>query len=163
MVFIHASKMRHFVWPSACLIVVAFFGLFGWAIAVNGGTPGSLITPAVQLSTSNRAFAVLYIISSASGSITGYGSRIADWTRFAKTPHTPTIPMLVALPIFGSMTAILGILATSAVHSKYGVVQWNPLTLLLYLQKTQYTPACRAGTFFAGLAIFLSLLVVSTY
>ena len=145
------------------MIAAAFIGLFGWAISANGGSPGNLLHPTKQLSSTNRGFLFLYFMSSAMGSTTGYASRITDWTRFAKAPHTPTIPMFVALPIAASLTAVLGILATSAVHTKYHVVQWNPLSLILYVQETQYTAGCRAATFFAGLGIFMSLLTVSKY
>lgn len=163
MLFIHPSKMRFLVWPSAAMIALAFIGLFGWAIGSNHGSAGNLLEPSVHVSSTNRAFLMLYIMSSAMGSSTGYASRFTDWTRFAKTPNTPTIPILMGLPLAGSLTAILGILATSAVHSRYNVVQWNPLNLLLYIQATQYTAACRAATFFAGLAIFMSLLTVSGF
>lgn len=68
--------------------------------------------------------------------------------------------MLVASSILGCIGPLFGILATSAVYSRYEVVTWNPLALLLYVQKTQYTAGCRAATFFAGLGLFVALIMV---
>lgn len=155
------ARFRRLVWPAACCIGVVMFGLFGWAIASNGGKVGHLIPPAVKLTSTTRSFVMLYAITSAAGSATGYGSRMSDWTRFARTRNTPVWPMLLGPPLLSNITAILGILATSAVYTRFHVVLWNPLALLIYLQKYHYSPACRAATFFAGLALFYSLLMVS--
>ena len=35
----------------------------------------------------------------------------------------------------------------------FGTLLWNPLELLTHIQETSYTPAARAGTFFAGLGL----------
>jgi NCS1 family nucleobase:cation symporter-1 len=70
--------------------------------------------------------------------------------------------MLIGSPILGCLGPIFGILATSAIYSRYEVVLWNPLALLLYVQETQYTAGCRAATFFAGLGLFVALIMVST-
>jgi NCS1 family nucleobase:cation symporter-1 len=40
-------------------------------------------------------------------------------------------------------------------------IQWNPILMLQYVQSIQYTPACRAGTFFVGLGLFGSQLFVN--
>ena len=159
---IHSSKFRRLVWPAACAIAIVFFGLFGWAISANDGKLGSLLAPSVHLSHSAKSFAMLHAISTVAGTSTGYSARMADWTRFSKTKNGPTIPLLCGPPILGSLAAVLGVLATNAVHSKYKVVEWNPLVLLIYVQQDHYTPACRAATFFAGLALFWSLIVVSS-
>ena len=155
---VHPSKFRFVVWPAAITTAVVFIGLLGWAISANGGTTGNLLAGKVPLSSSGKSFAMLYAISSAAGSSTAYASRISDWTRFAKTKHAATIPMLIS-PLYAIIGPIFGILATSAVYSRYKVVLWNPLALLLYVQEIQYTAACRAATFFAGLALFFALLM----
>jgi nucleobase:cation symporter-1, NCS1 family len=161
LLLVHPSKLKNFVWPGAIAIGAVFLGLLGWAISANGGTTGNLLAAKIQLSGTSKSFAMLYAISSAAGSSTAFSSRISDWTRFATTKNAPTIPMLLGAPIFGSLAPIMGILATSAVYSKYQEVEWNPLGLLLYIQKTHYTPACRAATFFAGLGLLFAMLLVS--
>ncbi|OQV04574.1 hypothetical protein CLAIMM_09434 [Cladophialophora immunda] len=159
LLLIHPSKLRRLVWPAAIIIAVVFLGLLGWAVSANGGTVGNLLAGKIHLSSTNKSFAMLYAISSAAGSSTAFSSRISDWTRFARTKHAATVPMLVFAPIFGCIGPLFGILATSAVYSRYQVVEWNPLGLLLYVQQTQYTAACRAATFFAGLGLFCAILM----
>ena len=159
---IHSSKFRRLVWPGACGVAIVFFGLFGWAIGANGGSPGNLIAPKVHLSSTARSFAMLFGISSIAGSATAYASRMSDWTRFSKTKNAPVVALLAGPPIYGVLTTLLGILATNAVHAKYKVIEWNPLVLLIYIQEKHYTSAGRAATFFAGLLLFWSLIIVST-
>jgi cytosine/uracil/thiamine/allantoin permease len=159
---LHSAKFRRLVWPAALCIAVVFFGLFGWAINFNNGKTGDLLTPKVHLSRTAKSFVMLYAITTAAGSSTAYSSRMSDWTRFSRSKNTPAVPALIGSLIFGSLTSVLGILATNAVHTKSNVVQWNPLGLLIYVQETHYTPACRAATFFAGLALFWSLIIVSS-
>ena len=158
---IHPAKMRKLVWPAACIVAVVFFGLFGWAINANHGSPGKLLSSGKPLSPAARSWAMLYAITAAAGSSTAYATRISDWTRFSRSKNAPVLPLLIGSPIFGSLAAILGILATDAVHARYNVLLWNPLALLVYLQEAHYTPACRAATFFAGLGLFCGLIMVS--
>jgi NCS1 family nucleobase:cation symporter-1 len=44
----------------------------------------------------------------------------------------------------------------------YGEIIWQPISLLLHIQDTNYSPGARAGTFFGGMGWFLSQLAVST-
>lgn len=162
LLMVHPSKFKRLVTPGAIMIAAVFFGLLGWAISSNGGTVGSLLSGKVPLSSTSKSFTMLYAISSGAGSSTAYASRISDWTRFAKTKNAPTLPFLLGGPFLGCLAPILGILATSAVYSRYEVILWNPLALLLYVQETQYTAGCRAATFFAGLSLFFAILMVST-
>lgn len=58
------------------------------------------------------------------------------------------------------MAAIFGVLVTSATAEMYGEIYWQPITLLLHIQSTNYSAGVRAGTFFAGLGWFMSQLAV---
>lgn len=69
--------------------------------------------------------------------------------------------MIFALPITVTLTALIGVLVASATQEIYGELIWNPLTLLAYIQTTSYTPACRAGTFFAGTGILSSQIFIN--
>lgn len=44
----------------------------------------------------------------------------SDWTRYAKTRYSPTLSQLVAAPITIAITAIIGIVVTSAAHDVLG-------------------------------------------
>lgn len=69
--------------------------------------------------------------------------------------------MLTGLPIFLFATSIIGALSASAFYHYYGTAIWNPLDMLIFVQSTSYTPACRAGTFFAGVGLLGSQVFVN--
>lgn len=99
-------------------------------------------------------------ITSIAGTYTGGSDRVSDWTRYAKTRHSPTLAQLTSLPVTVTLTALIGIVTTSAVAEILGEAQWNPLIMLQVVQATWYTAACRAGTFFAGVGLlFLTVQV----
>lgn len=160
LVFVPPHKIYRWLYPNFVVICVTFAGILGWAIHSNGG-PGDLVAPAFELSSVDRGFAMMSSICSVAGAYTGGSVRISDWTRFAKTRSAPVIPLFVAMPITVSLGALVGVLVTSAVKGMYGVIIWNPLLMLQHLQAVQYTPACRAGTFFAGAGLLCSQIFVS--
>ena len=149
------------MYPSLILIFAVFAGVLGWAIRENHGSAGNLVSPTVKLSKTQIGFAMMSGACGVAGSYTGSSIRISDWTRFAKRRSAPTVPMVLAMPVTFSISAICGILVTSATRERYGVLEWNPLLLLQYVQALDYTPKCRAATFFAGVAFLCSQLFVS--
>ena len=45
----------------------------------------------------------------------------------------------------------------------YGIIIWNPMSLLSHIQEVDYSATTRAGTFFAGLGWFVSQIGVSAW
>ncbi|PPJ51903.1 hypothetical protein CBER1_08794 [Cercospora berteroae] len=70
------------------------------------------------------------------------------------------IGQLIMAPLTICLTAVCGLLITSATAEIYGVYLWNPFELLLHIQKTSLSPATHAGTFFAGLGFLCSQLAL---
>ncbi|KAF2001592.1 hypothetical protein P154DRAFT_489970 [Amniculicola lignicola CBS 123094] len=159
MMFIHPSKMQPVLWASFFAVTAAMFGLFIWAIAANGGASSPV--PAKSISSADRSFRILLAISSVAGGWTGSSIRQSDWTRFAKTRRAPVLCQLLGGPITVTVTAILGVFATSAIKDMYGKLIWNPISVLVMLLKTNYNAGTRAGCFFAGLGFFASQVSVN--
>jgi NCS1 family nucleobase:cation symporter-1 len=86
---------------------------------------------------------------------------VSDWTRYGRNRHTST-PAIFTLFLTVTLTALVGIISTSALIQVYGVDQWNPLITLQTVQASDYTATCRAATFFAGLGL-LSVTVFVNY
>ncbi|KAF2166677.1 hypothetical protein M409DRAFT_66647 [Zasmidium cellare ATCC 36951] len=116
-------------------------------------SPCNLVSPAVKIPQSQIGFLMVQGIASVAGTYTGGSDRVSDWTRYAKSRHAPTAAQLTALPITVTLIALIGIIATSATSELLGSTQWNPMVMLQQVQMTWYTPACRAGTFFAGVGL----------
>lgn len=153
-------RLKKFMYPSILITSATFLGMLGWAIHQNGGT-GPLIASPIKLTHTNRAFLFIQCTTSTAASWGGSGERLADWTRFGKSRHASTAALLTGLPITLTLTAIVGVLTTSAFFEMYGQVIWTPLGMLLHIQQVQYTPFCRAGTFFAGIGLLSSLIYVN--
>jgi NCS1 family nucleobase:cation symporter-1 len=88
----------------------------------------------------------------------------SDWTRYANRKFAPTLSQLVAAPITISVTAIIGIIVTSASRDILGgdTIVWNPIYLLSDIQDAYHSsPRSRAGVFFASLGLVSSQLAVS--
>lgn len=153
--FIPVHKIHNWLYPNFLIICVTFAGILGYFIHTNGG-PGDLIKPTITISPVERGFAVMSSISSVAGAYTGGSVRVSDWTRFTKTRRAPIIPLIVSMPLTVTIGALVGVLVTSAANEMYGEIIWSPLTLLQTLQANNYTAACRAGTFFAGVGLLSS-------
>jgi nucleobase:cation symporter-1, NCS1 family len=94
------------------------------------------------------------------GSFTGSSIRHSDWSRYAATPRAHLLGIWLVGPLAVSITAIFSVLVTSAAAQMYGEIYWQPITLLLHIQSTNYSAGVRAGTFFVGLGWFMSQLAV---
>ena len=80
---------------------------------------------------------------------------------FAKKRWAPYQALFTELPVTLTLTAVVGTFTTTAFYSKYGTVLWTPLDMLAFIQETHYAPACRAGTFFAGIGLLTSLIYIN--
>jgi nucleobase:cation symporter-1, NCS1 family len=149
------AKIRKLLYPAFFIILATFLSILIWALASNGGT-GNLISSPVPMTNSMRAFRMIQCISSVGGSYGGAAERFSDWSRFSKTRHATTGANLIALPLTITFSATIGVLITTATYNMFGTLLWNPLELLTHIQATSYTPAARAGTFFAGLGLLLT-------
>jgi NCS1 family nucleobase:cation symporter-1 len=158
--YIPMYKLKNAMYPSIIATAAALFGILGWAINYNGGTVGSLVS-GVPASSYDKAFLFLQCVSSTAAVWGGSGDRLSDWSRYSKNKWAPYPALFTALPIALTLFAAIGTLTTSAYYNKTGEIVWNPVTMLLTIQSTNYTPACRAATFFAGVALLSNLLYIN--
>lgn len=159
--FVKPHKLEPWLWPAFIATVATVFGIMGWAISTNGGSAGDLVSPAIQLSATNRAFRMVQCISSVCGTYGSAADRFSDWTRFAKKKNSHILGAATALPLTITLCALVGVLTASATRAHYGTAMWQPLTILTFAQKESYTAGGRAATFFAGMAIFLHQVFVN--
>jgi NCS1 family nucleobase:cation symporter-1 len=159
--FVPAWKVQKLLEVQVVVATVTLLGIMAWAVHANGGSPGDLVSPPIKLSRSEAGFRVVQGITSVAGTYTGGTDRVSDWTRYGRSRHTST-PAIITLAVTVILTALVGIISTSALAERYGMLQWNPLIMLQWVQQNNYTPACRAGTFFAGIGL-LSVTVFVNY
>lgn len=129
------------------------------AVQANGGV-GDLVSPSIQLSRTERGFVVVQGITSVAATYTGGSDRVSDWTRYGRSRYTH-VPAILMLAVSVILTGLVGILTSSATAQMFVTIQWNPLLMLERIQASNYTAACRAGTFFAGLGLVLVTVAIN--
>jgi NCS1 family nucleobase:cation symporter-1 len=88
----------------------------------------------------------------------------SDWTRYSRRRFAPTLSQLVAAPVTITVTAIIGIVVTSAAKDILGTLVWNPIYLLADIQEEYHSDSkVRAGVFFASLGLVSSQLAVGSF
>ncbi|KAK2616755.1 hypothetical protein QQS21_000367 [Conoideocrella luteorostrata] len=87
----------------------------------------------------------------------------SDWTRYATKKMAPVPSQLVASPVTITVTAVIGIVVTSAAKDILGgEVIWNPIYLLAAMQEHYgSSSAIRVAVFFAALGLVASQLAIS--
>jgi NCS1 family nucleobase:cation symporter-1 len=142
------------------MITCTMLGMLIWALCAAHGA-GELLYTGAKKQGSVLGWNTVYGLQSIVG---GYASGClgqSDWTRYAKTPNAALFGQAVTAPITICITALCGLLITSATASIYHVYLWNPFQLLLMIQSTSPdSSGARAGTFFAGLGFLASQLAL---
>lgn len=141
------------------MMAATLFGMLGWSVHAAGGAGALMSTPATK-SGSALSWAALFGLQSIVGSQASGCLGQSDWTRYAKTHDAALLGQLVAAPVFIVVTAVCGIIITSAAATLYDEYVWNPFELLLVIQEHSMSPAARAGTFFAGLGFLVDQLAL---
>lgn len=147
--------------------VICFFffagtciGCLAWAVSQAGG-PGSLFHE--PSTTTSVGWSFMFGITAILGAWGAGTLGQSDWTRYAAKRYSPTLSQLVAAPITIAITAIIGIIVTSAAQDVLGGdLIWNPIYLLAAMQDHyNSSPAARAGVFFASLGCVTSQFSIS--
>jgi NCS1 family nucleobase:cation symporter-1 len=139
----------------ACTVV----GMLVWALSASGGARALICTgPSVQGNI--LGWNTVYGLQSVVGVFGSGCLGQSDWTRYSKTPNAALFGQMVTAPIAICLTALCGLLVTSATAEIYGQVLWNPFQLPLAIQQNSLSAAARAGTFFAGLGFLASAIAL---
>ncbi|KAL2000405.1 hypothetical protein VTN02DRAFT_3170 [Thermoascus thermophilus] len=145
---------------SFVLFATSCFGLLIWAV-VNAGGAGSMFQQTET--TIEVGWGVMYGITAILGAWGSGTLGQSDWTRYANRRLAPTLSQLVAAPVTITVTAIIGIIVTSASKDLFGgEVVWNPIYLLADIQEKYHSsPRARAGVFFASIGTVSTQLAIS--
>ena len=110
----------------------------------------------------NVGWAFMFSLTAIMGAWGGGTLGQSDWTRYASRKLAPVPSQLVASPATITVTAVIGIVVTSAAKDVIGGdVLWNPIYLLAAIQEYYgSSSAVRAGVFFVGLGLVASQLAV---
>ncbi|KAF7970275.1 hypothetical protein HWV62_24464 [Athelia sp. TMB] len=141
---------------SAVALTCTLLGLTIWSVHTNGGGGPLFHTPNTAANTSwSMIFGITSILGSWGSGTLGQ----SDWTRYASRRYAPTLSQMVAAPVTITLTALLGVVVTSASSNILGELYWSPITLLgAILDHYNFSSGARAGVFFGGVGVALSQL-----
>lgn len=135
--------------------------IFSRAVHNDGGAGSMFHQPGTA---DNVGWAFMFGITAILGAWGGGTLGQSDWTRYANRRYAPIFSQLIAAPITITVTAVIGIVVTSAAKDIVGEIIWNPIFLLATIQEEYHSsPRARAGVFFASLGIVSSQLAVSLF
>ncbi|EFY88236.1 uracil permease, putative [Metarhizium acridum CQMa 102] len=111
----------------------------------------------------NVGWAFMFSLTAILGAWGGGTLGQSDWTRYATKQMAPVPSQLIASPLTITVTAVIGIVVTSAARDILGgEVIWNPIYLLAAMQEYYGSNSgVRAGVFFGGLGLVASQLAIS--
>lgn len=176
--YVPPNKMQHFFFASFFAFAATAIGLLAWSVSTNHGKVGELFTTPklpqycsstmdADSCTPNKAWLIFQGMASVLGTWGGGALSQSDWTRFARSRHSPLFAQLLTPPILISITALIGIIVTSASGSVLGIgidqsYPWSPMDLLSRIQKHyNNSSSARAAVFFGSLGTTLSQLAIS--
>ncbi|KII84969.1 hypothetical protein PLICRDRAFT_45826 [Plicaturopsis crispa FD-325 SS-3] len=159
LVLVPPEKMQRPFLVTGIMFGMTLVGLLIWAVKNAGGGGPLFHTPQT---TPNVGWSVMFGITSILGSWGAGTLGQSDWTRYAERRYAPTISQLVAAPVMITITALIGVVVTSASSEILGVLYWSPVELLGMIQEHYHSsPRVRAGVFFGGLGCFVSQLSIN--
>ncbi|KAI1627935.1 NCS1 family nucleobase:cation symporter-1 [Exophiala viscosa] len=159
LVMVRPEKMQIPFFISFVLVAGSFIGILIWAVHNAHGAGAMFHTPATA---PNLGAAWMYGITAVLGAWGGGTVGQSDWTRYANKRLAPTTSQMVVAPFTITVTALVGIIVTSAAKDVLGSLIWSPIALLGEIQELNHSsPRARAGVFFASLGLVSSQLMVS--
>ncbi|CDK25867.1 unnamed protein product [Kuraishia capsulata CBS 1993] len=154
------ERMQIPFYVSFVFFVGTCFGLLGWAVSVAGGAGPLFHSKATT--TGSVGWGVMFGITALIGSWGAGCLGQSDWTRYAKTRYAPTLSQMIAAPMTIIVTAIIGVIVTSASYTVFDELVWNPIQLIPRIQQHYHSsPGARAGCFFASIGLVTAQMTIS--
>lgn len=132
--FRRPHQLRWFFTVSCVLSFPSIFGLFIYCITLSKGNLGLNENVGTQkLDKGAAAWLAIYSLTSSISNGSTYVESVSDIARWAKTRDSVVIPTLFCNILFNPMSAVLGILGTSALQSYSGQTLWKPWDVMGYM------------------------------
>lgn len=144
-IYMKPQKVRHLFTLKAIVSPICGIALLVWTLKRAGGV-GPVIDQKTTLTGSAHAWA---FIKSTMNALANFATLIVnapDFSRLAKTRKSSSWTQAISIPITFALTAIVGILVSSASKVMFGTTYWNPLDVMQEYVN-DYTAGDRAGVF----------------
>jgi NCS1 family nucleobase:cation symporter-1 len=151
---ISISNLRWVFTVKIVLMPFFYVALFTWALTSAHGVGPLFSIP----SNISGGYSVGYVFCATTlatiGANATFAVNMADITRYARQPRAAAAAQAFCLPVFITLTELLGALLAASSQVVYGQVLWNPLTIILLWDN-------RPAKFFAGLLFGFAMLATN--
>lgn len=147
LLFRRPYQMRWFFATACVLSFPAIFGLFAYCMVRSGGKLSLETFEAGGLTSSQRAWQIVYAFSSTISNGSTFIESIPDMARWAHSEWSPIPTTIFTNSVFNPLSSVLGILGTSALQTVTGEVIWTPWDVMHYMLEQHTTSGARFGIF----------------
>ncbi|OKL60918.1 hypothetical protein UA08_03181 [Talaromyces atroroseus] len=159
--FVHPTILRHLFVFKAVYTTVALFGVMGWAIQKNGGSIGSFSFEKNSLHGSALVWPMISAINSVMGALCPILINQPDIARYAKRYSQVTWSQSTGILLSKVLVMFVSCATTSATTELLGTAYWNVWDLYDAILTQYWSPAARAGIFFASLGMILAIIATN--
>lgn len=155
-IYMRPQKVRHLFTVKAIVSPICGIALLVWTIKRAGGI-GPIVHQKTTLTGSAHAWAFINSTMNALANFATLVVNAPDFSRLAKTRKSSSWTQAISIPITFALTAIVGILVSSASKVMFGTTYWNPLEVMAEYVNS-YTSGDRAGVFLIALGFAIAQL-----
>lgn len=148
-------QLRAFFWFKSIIILPAVWGLFIFCMVNTKGQLGPLYSNTIK---GNKGWFVMYAINSGMGNTATLITNQPDIARWSRTKTGAQWSQLISNPLAVTLSASLGILATSAINHSWDLDLWNPWDLLGAILDRYWSSSTRFAVFLSAFTWMVSIL-----
>ncbi|OQV08884.1 hypothetical protein CLAIMM_13097 [Cladophialophora immunda] len=150
--YLPIRTLRFLFVVKSIMVPLYWTALFTWSITAAGGWPKVWTKPSIPTDGMSVGYLFGICVNAAISGNATFAVNIMDISRHSKSDKAAYLTQLFALPVFVTLTELLGCTMAVASSVVYGEVQWNPLVTINNFE-------ARGGKFFAGiLFVFFNIM-----
>jgi NCS1 family nucleobase:cation symporter-1 len=150
--YLPIKTLRFLFVVKSILVPLYWTALFTWSVTAAGGWPDVWTRPSAPTNGMTVGYLFGICVNAAISGNATFAVNIMDISRHSKSDRAAWITQLFALPVFVTLTELLGCTMAVASSVVYGEIQWNPLVTINNFED-------RGGKFFAGaLFVFFNIM-----
>ncbi|KAI5247666.1 hypothetical protein E4T42_05942 [Aureobasidium subglaciale] len=150
--YLPIRTLRYLFVLKSVLVPLYWTALFTWSITVAGGFPDIWKAKSVPPNGMSVGYLFGICVNAAISGNATFAVNIMDISRHSKSDKAAWVTQLFALPVFVTLTELLGCTMAVASSVLYGQVEWNPLVVINHFEN-------RSAKFFAGaLFVFFNIM-----
>lgn len=150
--YLPIKTLRYLFVLKSVLVPLYWTTVFTWSVTAAGAFPDIWREPSAPLNEMTVGYLFGTCVKAAISGNATFAVNIMDISRHSKSDRAAWVTQLFALPVFITLTELLGCTMAVASSVSYGAIEWNPLVVINDFSN-------RPAKFFAGaLFVFFNIM-----